>query len=171
VNWQKALQAAVAIGAIGILELTGFASEDASILQGQRSVAPAGVELTDDELLQVDGEGAVLALAAAIAAGSITTFVDAYSQWHDSGVVDWPLAATKGVAAGGATITAFAIPASAPFVKSVVASGLRWTAAAAAAVSRGLVSAAQATGSAVSTGAQAVANAFTSAWNWFARKP
>jgi hypothetical protein len=65
-NWQKALQAATAIGAIGVLGLTVLASEDASILRGQRSLAPAGVELSDEELLAVEGEFDPLTIASSM---------------------------------------------------------------------------------------------------------
>jgi hypothetical protein len=82
----------VAIGAIGILGLTVLASEDASILQGQRSLAPAGVELSDDELLQVEGELAPLVVLALGVVSSAAFGAGADLAWQagfGDGDINW----------------------------------------------------------------------------------
>jgi hypothetical protein len=186
-NWQKALQAVVAIGAIGVLGLTGLASEDASILQGQRSLAPAGAELSDEELLAVDGDLAPLVLLALAVVGGAATGASVDLAWQvgfGGGDVNWSQVGYGAAMGAGTVLGAEGLPmaVSSPLLQSSLASALRWSAAAAAAAARGVGSAAQAAGSAVASGARATgsaivsaartaANAIVNTWNWFTRKP
>jgi hypothetical protein len=165
-NWQKALQAAVAIGAIGVLGLTGLASEDASILQGQRSLAPAGVELSDEELLAVEGEFDPLTIASSmIVWGGIGAGAALVQQLADSqDGVDWGVVAI-GFGFGAVGGIARAVDAVA-FVRSGLVTTLRWNAVAGAAIQRGFTTAARATGNVVYTAARATSNAFSAAWAW-----
>jgi hypothetical protein len=148
-----------------------------------RSVAPVGVELTDGELVAVDGEVApLLVLSAALGIAGSGTLFDAYQQTTATGEVNWPAAATKGLVAGGGVILSQGIftagPAIQAVAKSAVMSGLRWTAAAAAALGRGAVSVAQtagegllnATRDAFSRVSSAAADTFTRVCSWFERK-
>lgn len=169
-NWQKALQAVVAIGAIGILGPTVLASEDASILQGQRSLVPAGVELSDEELLAVEGEFDPLTIASSmIVWGGIGAGAALAQQLADGqDGVNWGVVAI-GFGFGAVGGVARAVDAVA-FIRSGLVTALRWNAVAGAAIQRGFTTAARATGNVAYAAARATAGAFSAAWDWIARR-
>jgi hypothetical protein len=187
-NWQRVLQAAVAIGAIGILGLTVLASEGVTILQGQKSLAPAGVELSDDELLQVEGELAplvVLALgvvsSAAFGAGADLAwqagFGDGDINWIQVGYVSAVSGAAGlggGLVAGGAALWASALRysamASAAMARGATAAG-HALASGARTASGAVTAAARVTGSSILAANRAAAGAIVEVWNWITRKP
>jgi hypothetical protein len=162
---------AMTVVVIGI-SAVGLGAQVASNEQGLQikgTLSPAGVELSDAELLGVEGELAPLALLSWGLIGGVTTAgANLCVQLYDGGDVDWGLV---GVYFGAGFVTGTAKLAE-PLVRASLVSAMRWSAIAGAAISRGAAYVGQQTAAAMGVAQTALhnyvrvplSNALGSAW-------
>lgn len=180
-RWLKAL--AVALAAV-VAVVPAFAQVGVAqaVQVPSSAILPQGAELSDAELLEVDGEADPLTVIAAAVVGAgiggATTLVGQGIQialGQRSGI-DW---GEVGLYAGiGAATGPFLAPKQAVvIVRSAIVDGARWTARAAAAVGSGAASLGHRSHAALHTVhvtlhthiAQPVGNALKTAWDWLTR--
>lgn len=148
----------------GVASLPATASVEPPPPEATISLVPVGVELTDEQLLAVDGELDPLTVAASmIVWGSVGAIGDLAGQLYSGDGVDW---AEVGISFGVGAVGGYAKLAAVPFVRAGLVTALRWNAMAGAAIQRGFTTAIRATGNAFYSAARATSNAFSSAWNW-----
>lgn len=160
----RLLQVAVLVACCGVAALPVAAAETPPIPEARASLAPIGVELSDEQLLAVDGELDPLTVAASmIVWGGVGAIGDLAGQLYSGDGVDW---AEVGLSFGVGAVGGYAKLAAVPFVRAGLATALRWNAIAGAAIQRGFTTAVRTTGNVVYSAARATSNAFSAAWNW-----